>query len=107
MLKSAVQQASLGRDEEMQALKRLDNQARLLERTATGPSFDAFVAQQRNESPALGGRSVFGWEADLVEKGMARSAGQARGAGPKPRFNDMESGSGQTEELDSSKTRSQ
>ncbi|MCA6106300.1 DUF763 domain-containing protein [Bradyrhizobium cenepequi] len=66
VLKSAVQQVSLGRDEEMQALKRLDNQARLLERTATGPSFDAFVAQERTRSPALGGRSVFGWEADVV-----------------------------------------
>jgi uncharacterized protein len=72
VLKSAVQQASLGRDEEMQALKRLDNQARLLERTATGPSFDAFVAQERDRSPALGGRSVFGWEADLVEGKRAR-----------------------------------
>jgi uncharacterized protein len=68
VLKSAVQQASLGRNEQMQALKRLDNQSRLLERTATGPSFDAFVAQERNRSPALGGRSVFGWEADLIEK---------------------------------------
>ncbi len=66
VLKSAVQQASLGRDEEMQALKRLDNQARLLERTATGPSFDAFVAQERTRSPALGGRSVFGWETDVA-----------------------------------------
>ncbi|MCA1455646.1 DUF763 domain-containing protein [Bradyrhizobium sp. BRP22] len=66
VLKSAMQQASLGRDEAMQALKRLDNQARLLERTATGPSFDGFVAQERNHSPALGGRSVFGWEADTA-----------------------------------------
>ncbi|MGY3604780.1 MULTISPECIES: DUF763 domain-containing protein [unclassified Bradyrhizobium] len=66
VLKSAVQQASLGREEEMQALKRLDSQARLLERTATGPSFDAFVAQERNRSPALGGRSVFGWEAEIA-----------------------------------------
>ncbi|MBO4221827.1 DUF763 domain-containing protein [Bradyrhizobium neotropicale] len=66
VLKSAVQQASLGRDEEMQALKRLDSQARLLERTATGPSFDAFVAQEHNRSPALDGRSVFGWEAEIA-----------------------------------------
>jgi hypothetical protein len=66
VLKSAVQKAKLGRDEEMQALKRLDEQARQLERTATGPSFDAFVAGERNRSSALGGRSVFGWEADLV-----------------------------------------
>ena len=38
VLKSAVQNAKLGRDEEMQALKRLDDQARRLERTAHGPS---------------------------------------------------------------------
>ena len=66
VLKSAVQQAKLGREEEMQALKRLDDQARRLERMATGPSFEAFVANERNNSPLLGGRSVFGWEADLV-----------------------------------------
>jgi len=66
VLKSAVQKAKLGRDEEMQALKRLDEQARHLERTATGPSFEAFVADERSKSAALGGRSVFGWEADLT-----------------------------------------
>jgi hypothetical protein len=72
VLKSAVQGAKLGRDEEMQALKRLDTQARQLERTASGPSFDAFVAAERNRSPALDGRSVFGWEADLVAGNKAR-----------------------------------
>jgi hypothetical protein len=66
VLKSAVQKAKLGRDEEMQALKRLDNQARQLERTATGPSFESFVALERTGSSAFGGRSVFGWEADLT-----------------------------------------
>jgi hypothetical protein len=65
VMKSAVQNAKLGRDEEMQALKRLDDQARRLERTARGPSFDAFVATEREASPALDGRSVFGWEADI------------------------------------------
>jgi len=65
VLKSAVQQAKLGRDEEMQALKRLDDQARRLERTATGPSFEAHVAAERNRSASLGGRSVSGWEIDL------------------------------------------
>ena len=66
VLKSAVQQAKLGREEEMQALKRLDDQARRLERMATGPSFEAFVANERDNSPLLGGRSVFGWKTDLV-----------------------------------------
>jgi hypothetical protein len=62
VLKSAVQNARLGRDEEIQALKRLDEQARRLELTAQGPSLEAFVATERAASPALDGRSVFGWE---------------------------------------------
>lgn len=62
VLKSAVQKARLGRDEEMQALKRLDDQARQLERTATGPSLETFISAERAQSPLLGGRSVFGWE---------------------------------------------
>jgi hypothetical protein len=66
VLKSAVQKAKLGRDDEMQALKRLDAQARQLERTATGPSLDAFIAGERSRSPELDGRSVFGWERDLA-----------------------------------------
>jgi hypothetical protein len=69
VLKSAVQSAKLGRDEEMQALKRLDDQARRLEHSATGPSLPAFIAGERAASPALDGRSVFGWEADLKQAG--------------------------------------
>jgi hypothetical protein len=65
VLKSAVQQARLGRDEEMQTLKRLDQQSRRLERSAQGPSLDAFIAGERAVSPDLDGRSVFGWEAEL------------------------------------------
>jgi hypothetical protein len=66
VMKSAVHHAKLGRAEEMQALKRLDDQARRLERTATGPSFEAFVAGERGRSALRDGRSVFGWEADLA-----------------------------------------
>ena len=65
VLKSAVSSANLGRDEEMQALKRLDDQARLLERTIKGPSLEAFIATERAASPMLDGRSVFGWERDV------------------------------------------
>ena len=65
VLKSAVQKARLGRDEEMQALKRLDDQARRLERTATGPTLETHIENERNASPFLDGRSVFGWEASL------------------------------------------
>ena len=67
VLKSAVQNARLGREEELGALQRLDHQARDLERTAEGPSLDAFIARERDASPALGGRSVFGWEAEILE----------------------------------------
>jgi hypothetical protein len=72
VLKSAVQQAKLGRDEEIQALKRLDDQARDLERTASGPTLETFMAAETAASPALGGRSVFGWEQDLAKRRKAR-----------------------------------
>ena len=65
VLKSAVQKAKLGQTEEMQALRRLDDQVRTLERTASGPSLAAFVATERAQSPSFDGRSVFGWEKNL------------------------------------------
>ncbi len=37
VMKSAVQKGRLGREEELQALKRLDDQSRQLERYVTGP----------------------------------------------------------------------
>jgi hypothetical protein len=67
ILKSAVQNSKLGRDEEIQALKRLDDQARRLERTVQGPSLASFIGTERAASPALDGRSVFGWERDLAK----------------------------------------
>jgi hypothetical protein len=73
VLKSAVQKAKLGRTEELDALRRLDTQARLLERSARGPSLDAFVAAERARSPELDGRSVFGWERDVVATRKLRS----------------------------------
>ncbi len=62
VLKSAVQKARLGREEELSALKRLDDQARMLDRRVSGPSIEALIAEERFQSHALGGRSVFGWE---------------------------------------------
>jgi uncharacterized protein len=62
LLKTAVQKAKLGQDEQLAAIKRLDDQARLLERTASGPSVDEFIAQERANSHVYGGRSIFGWE---------------------------------------------
>ena len=64
VLKSAVSNAKLGREEELGALQRLDEQARRLERHARGPSLEAHLAAERAASHSYGGRSVFGWEGD-------------------------------------------
>jgi hypothetical protein len=60
VLKSAIRNAKLGRDEELGALQRLDAQARTLERHASGPSVEALIADERARSYAYGGRTVFG-----------------------------------------------
>ena len=60
VLKSAVQKAKLGRDEELAAIKRLDEQARFLERRARGPSVENLIAKERERSHAYGGRTIFG-----------------------------------------------
>jgi hypothetical protein len=60
VLKYAVQKANLGREEELAAIRRLDEQARRLEKTADGPTFETFVAEERAASPSYAGRSVFG-----------------------------------------------
>src|SRR6202790_2352046 len=73
VLKSAVQKASLGRDEEMRAIKRLDDQARRLESAASGPSLESHIAAERAQSASLGGRSVFGWEQDIASTTRQRS----------------------------------
>src|SRR5690348_9571663 len=62
VLKSAVENARLDRDEQLAALKRLDEQARRLERHAKGPTVRRYIAGDRLRSHEYGGRSVFGWE---------------------------------------------
>jgi hypothetical protein len=46
----------------LQALKRLDDQSRRLERYVTGPDLKEIVAGEFHNSALFGGRSVFGWE---------------------------------------------
>src|SRR6185436_16326929 len=46
VLKSAVHRAKLGREEELGALKRLDDQARQLEAVANGPSLQTIIADE-------------------------------------------------------------
>jgi hypothetical protein len=72
VLKAAVSNARLGREEALGALRRLDEQSRLLERHARGPSFDEHLAAERRASGSYGGRSVFGWEEDINAKALQR-----------------------------------
>jgi uncharacterized protein len=72
VLKSAVQSARLGREEELGALRRLDVLARRLESIAKGPTVDGFTAGERAVSSQLDGRSVFGWERDLSEAARSK-----------------------------------
>jgi hypothetical protein len=62
VMKSAVRKGRLGREEELAALKRLDDQSRMLERYVTGPDLKEIVAGEFDRSFSYGGRSVFGWE---------------------------------------------
>jgi hypothetical protein len=88
VLKSAVQSAKLGREEQLAALRRLDVQARRLERVASGPSVEELIARERRESHAYGGRSVLGWEpaeAAGASQGLMRpEAGTAESAHGQP-----------------------
>jgi len=62
VLKVAVEEAKLGREEELAALKRLDEQARRLERQAQEFPLDELIREEQGLSYSYGGRSVFGWE---------------------------------------------
>jgi len=53
VLKSAIQNARLGRDETLETLRRLDAQARRLEHTASGPSLEAIIAGERAALPPI------------------------------------------------------
>ena len=77
VLKSAIRKAKLGKDEELVALKRLDQQVKLLEVWAKAPSFEGFIAEELGNSAAYAGRSVFGWartSGDATASRLARNS---------------------------------
>lgn len=76
VMKSAVSKARLGREEELQALHRLDDQARSLERYVTGPDFKEIIAGEFRHSHEWGGRSVFGWEPSEEEGDRPEQGGK-------------------------------
>jgi len=67
VMKSAVRKAKLGATEELAAVRRLDEQARRLEATATGPSVTELIEAEGHNSHAYGGRSVFGREPESIQ----------------------------------------
>ena len=62
VMKAAVQKAKLGQEDMLAALKRLDDEARRVERRAAGPPLADVIAEERRLSHSFAGRSVFGWE---------------------------------------------
>ncbi len=58
VLKSAVGRAKLGNADRLHAIKRLDSESRVLERVASGPTFDEFVRAERARSGDYDGRTV-------------------------------------------------
>jgi uncharacterized protein len=76
VLKVAVHRARLGQSEKLAAIRRLDQQARRLERHISGPSVEALFTGERARSHQYGGRSVFGAELPPIE--TARPAGERK-----------------------------
>jgi hypothetical protein len=58
VLKRAVERSHLGSSETLAALRRLDEQARLLEARASGPSFDEHLAEEWARAASYDGRCV-------------------------------------------------
>jgi hypothetical protein len=85
VLKDAVARARLGNEDRLAAIRRLDEEARRLEAVASGPSFDAFVAEERRRSPGYGGRTVFGPAgAEVAVPAVRKAGGPAAGPAPAP-----------------------
>ena len=58
VLKTAVGRARIGQDDRLSALRRLDAEARRLERTPGSIDVPAFIAEERDQSAKMGGRTV-------------------------------------------------
>jgi hypothetical protein len=70
VLKQAVSAARLGQGEKLDAIRRLDEQARRMEGAASGPSLDDFIEGERAASSDYGGRDVTGRARPLQGRGQ-------------------------------------
>jgi uncharacterized protein len=62
VLKTAVAKPRLGRDEELAALKRLDDKTRRREGRVGGPAFPGWSIRSGAVLPDYGGHCASGWE---------------------------------------------
>lgn len=63
VLKTAIQKAKLGQSDKLDAIKRLDTQARALEhQIISGPSIEDIISHEKSISSLCGGRSIYGVE---------------------------------------------
>ena len=60
VMREAVNQAKLGREEKLAAIRRLDQEVRRLEQTMGGPSWEKFESLERMRSAEYGGMTVNG-----------------------------------------------
>ncbi len=80
ILRRAVDNAKLGNDERLAALRRLDHEARRLERVVEGgEDFAELMARERAASPTYGGRTVFGRAGQRGNKAPAKKPSDASG----------------------------
>lgn len=90
VLRSALERAKLGNEDRLAALRRLDRQARALERTASGPSFSALTAEERGRARDRGGRTARGESAAAPaprgKRERGRPTGPRTGQPPLPGF---------------------
>ncbi len=76
VLRRALEAARLGNEERLDAMKRLDRQARLAETWAEGPSYDEFVAGEKRASERYSGRSVMQPSRDSSKQSARSPRGQ-------------------------------
>lgn len=79
VLRGAIAEARLGREEKVDAIRRIDRQARALERTTSSPSFDEIVEIEREASHRHGGMTVMGPAGKQKIAGGARKNAAKRG----------------------------
>jgi len=77
IMRSAIEHAKLGSDDKLFAIRRLDEQARRLERATTGSDFEQVVTHEAARSDAYGGRTVFD-ASPRSRQGRQRNQGRPR-----------------------------